>query len=92
MITTKETSVRKEDHGSMGNSLVRRGFHPCFNNAPKPRIISWRETVPLVGSAAPITHAVQALLMESKNKCSVREQTITVTSNDYDFTRNMPGD
>ena len=36
---------------------VRSGFHPVLTKAPKPFMISWRETVPLVGSAAPMTHA-----------------------------------
>ena len=39
------------------NSIVRRGRIPCFASAPRPRVVSIIEAVPLPGSAAPNTHA-----------------------------------
>ena len=34
-----------------------RGFQPLLSKVPKPLITSCKDTVPEVGSAAPMTHA-----------------------------------
>ena len=36
---------------------VRIGFQPRLTNAPRPRTTSSKDTVPDVGSAAPVTQA-----------------------------------
>ena len=38
---------------------VRSGFQPRRTNAPRPRTTSIKDTVPDVGSAAPMTHAIK---------------------------------
>jgi hypothetical protein len=38
-------------------TIVLKGLHPFFNRAPKPRIASETDTVPEIGSLAPVTQA-----------------------------------
>lgn len=51
------TAALTSSASQLTNRTVRRGFHPFLSRWPKPRTISRKETVPEVGSAAPMTHA-----------------------------------
>jgi hypothetical protein len=37
--------------------IVLFGFQPLLSNSPRPRAVSIKATLPLVGSEAPFTHA-----------------------------------
>lgn len=50
---------RTSSPSQLAMTIVRRGFHPFRRSAPSPRTTSCNDAVPEVGSAAPITHAVE---------------------------------
>ena len=61
---TRNATQRTSSASQLAMTKLRSGFQPLFSKAPYPRTNSWIETVPEVGSAAPMTQATDKVRLQ----------------------------
>ena len=90
---TTESGSHTSSASQLANTIVLSGFQPCSSRTPKPRMTSCNDTVPLVGSAAPMTHA--SMQNVSNGLCALQALlivTVTMISNHDNFIGDMTWD